>query len=229
MKEVNDEQEQLIYFALADCTGHGVPGALLSVMGMNALDELIDAGIRQPAALLNELRALVSRRLNTHEDKRNDGMDMALILLNKQTNTVTFSGALLPMWILRKDELIECHGQRMPIGYTFFDVSTFCEQTVQLFPDDKLILFTDGIVDQFGGLNQKKFGRKMLREWLLKATEESTPHLFSKLVHHFECWKGKEEQTDDCTILVLEPHFAINPVHEKHAVDQMELIRVSSK
>jgi serine phosphatase RsbU (regulator of sigma subunit) len=117
----------------------------------------------------------------------------------------------------------------MPIGYTFFDVSTFCEQTIQLFPDDKLILFTDGIVDQFGGLNQKKFGRKMLREWLLKATEESTPHLFSKLVHHFECWKGKEEQTDDCTILVLEPHFAINPVHEKHAVDQIELIRVSSK
>lgn len=230
MKEVNDEQEHLIYFALADCTGHGVPGALLSVMGMNALDELIDAGIRQPAALLNELRALVSRRLNTHEDKRNDGMDMALILLNRHTNTVTFSGALLPMWILRKDELIECNGQRMPIGYTFFDVSTFCEQSFQLLPEDKLILFTDGIVDQFGGIKQKKFGRKMLREWLVNASDESTPHLFSKLVHHFECWRGQEEQTDDCTILVLEPHFTISATQsEKQAASYNGLISIGSK
>jgi phosphoserine phosphatase RsbU/P len=205
MKEVRKPDEHIVYFALADCTGHGVPGALLSVMGMNALDELIDSGIRQPATILNELRALISRRLNTHEDKRYDGMDMALFAFDHHSGTLTFAGAQIALWLLRDGKLIETPGQRMPIGYTYFDVSSFENRLIQLEKNDKLILFSDGMIDQFGGLRNKKLGRKALRDWLSANGNDSCASLFTKLVYHFESWKGNGEQTDDCTLLVLEP------------------------
>jgi len=205
MKEVKQPDEHLVFFALADCTGHGVPGALLSVMGMNALDELIDSGLRQPSLILNELRSLVSRRLNTHEDKRYDGMDLALFVLDRRTNTLTFSGAQMPLWILRDSRLIETQGQRMPIGYTYFEVNSFENYEIALETNDKLILFSDGVIDQFGGLHNKKLGRKALREWLITNSKDGSAALFSKLVQQFEFWKGNGEQTDDCTLLLLEP------------------------
>lgn len=205
MKEVQEHEQSTLYFALADCTGHGVPGALLSVMGMNALDELIGSGIRQPALLLDALRALVSRRLNTQEDKRYDGMDLALFAWNRQRNTITFAGAQLPLWILREGELVEVVGQRMPIGYTYFEVSSFEEYEIQLHPKDRLLLFSDGMVDQFGGIKSKKMGRKFLREWFLRHADEPTGIIYSKLIQQFENWKGNTEQTDDCTFIILEP------------------------
>lgn len=205
MKEVQEYEQSTLYFALADCTGHGVPGALLSVMGMNALDELIGSGIRQPALLLDALRSLVSRRLNTQEDKRHDGMDMALFAWNRQQNTITFAGAQLPLWILRDGELVEVVGQRMPIGYTYFEVNSFEEYEIQLQPKDRLFLFSDGMVDQFGGIKSKKMGRKFLREWFIRHANEPTSLLYSKLIHQFENWKGNTEQTDDCTFIILEP------------------------
>jgi sigma-B regulation protein RsbU (phosphoserine phosphatase) len=210
MKEVRQKDEHIVYFALADCTGHGVPGALLSVMGMNTLDELIDSGLRQPALMLNELRALVSRRLNTHEDKRYDGMDLALFAWDKTTDTLTFSGAQMPLWLLRGGKLIETVGQRMPIGYTYFEVNSFENCVIRLQPGDKLVLFSDGVIDQFGGLNNKKLGRKALREWLKANAGDTSPSLFSRLVQQFECWKGNGEQTDDCTLLLLEPELRAN-------------------
>jgi phosphoserine phosphatase RsbU/P len=208
MKEVRQKDEHIVYFALADCTGHGVPGALLSVMGMNTLDELIDSGLRQPAIMLNELRALVSRRLNTHEDKRYDGMDLALFAWDKTTDTLTFSGAQMPLWLLRNGTLIETAGQRMPIGYTYFEVNSFENCVIELQHGDKLILFSDGVIDQFGGLHNKKLGRKALREWLKTNAGDSSSSLFSRLVQQFEFWKGNGEQTDDCTLLLLEPEVS---------------------
>lgn len=205
MKEVQEHEQSTLYFALADCTGHGVPGALLSVMGMNALDELIGSGIRRPAMLLDALRSLVSRRLNTQEDKRYDGMDMALFAWDRQRQTITFSGAQLPLWILREGELFEVVGQRMPIGYTYFEVNSFEEYEIQLQPKDRLFLFSDGMVDQFGGIKSKKMGRKFLREWFTRHANEPTGILYSKLIQQFESWKGNTEQTDDCTFIILEP------------------------
>lgn len=205
MKEVQEHGQTALYFALADCTGHGVPGALLSVMGMNALDELIGSGIRQPSLMLDALRSLVSRRLNTQEDKRYDGMDLALFRWNREQNTITFAGAQLPLWILREGELVEIVGQRMPIGYTYFEVNSFEEYEIQLRPKDRLLLFSDGMVDQFGGLKSKKMGRKFLREWLIRHADEPTATIYSKLIQQFESWKGNTEQTDDCTFIILEP------------------------
>ena len=178
---------------------------MLSVMGMNALDELIGSGIRQPAQLLNALRSLVSRRLNTQEDKRYDGMDLALFAWDRQQHTITFAGAQLPLWILRDGELVEIVGQRMPIGYTYFEVNSFDEYEIQLQPKDRLFLFSDGMVDQFGGIKSKKMGRKFLREWFIRHANEPTAIIYSKLIQQFENWKGNTEQTDDCTFIILEP------------------------
>ena len=205
LKEITGRQIHRTYFALADCTGHGVPGALLSVMGMNALDELVESGTEQPADLLNELRSLFTRRLNTHKDKRNDGMDLALVMWDHQTNELTFAGAQMPLWIIRNRELIELKGQRMPIGYTFFEVTPFHQQTIQLQKNDKLVLFSDGMTDQFGGAANKKLGKKALRELLIKHADEPGKTIYSKLTLQHEQWKGQTEQTDDCTLVILEP------------------------
>jgi|GEM_PF-505797 len=216
LREVTGANVHRTYFALADCTGHGVPGALLSVMGMNALDELVESGTEQPADLLNELRSLVTRRLNTHEDKRNDGMDLALFMWDHKTNELMFAGAQMPLWIIRKGGIIELKGQRMPIGYTFFEVNPFRQQTVQLLAGDKLVLFSDGIVDQFGGSADKKLGKKALRELLTKYADEPGKTLYSKLVLQHEQWKGQTEQTDDCTLVLLEPSIINGAVMKVH-------------
>lgn len=207
MKEVRKPGETCILFALADCTGHGVPGALLSVMGMNALDELIESGCTEPALLLNQLRTLVVRRLNTHEDKRYDGMDMALFAWNTTDNTLSFSGAQLPIWILRNDEVLIIKGQRLPIGYSYTPTDTFTEQSIDLLPGDRILLFSDGFVDQFGGFSGKKMGKKHLYDWLKKQVTESTLSLHYKLKELYQSWMGDSEQTDDCTYVLLEPEI----------------------
>lgn len=207
MKEVRKPGETCILFALADCTGHGVPGALLSVMGMNALDELIESGCTEPSLLLSQLRTLVVRRLNTHEDKRYDGMDMALFAWNTTDNTLSFSGAQLPIWVLRDDEVLIFKGQRLPIGYSYTPTDAFTEQTIDLLPGDRILLFSDGFVDQFGGFSGKKMGKKHLYDWLKRNVNESTLSLHYKLKELYQGWMGDNEQTDDCTYVLLEPEI----------------------
>lgn len=225
MREITTDHQTISYFALADCTGHGVPGALLSVMGMNTLDELIQKGLTRPETLLNELRTTVSRRLNAHADKRYDGMDIALFSLNRHTMELRFAGAQMPVWLIRDNELTELQGQRMPVGYTLFDVAPFLDQVISIQPGDKLILFSDGIIDQFGGLRAKKMGRKALRELLGDAGSKPSSLLFSDLVQYFEHWKGKEEQTDDCTFILLEPSGVLTEKGE--TASEQELLSVS--
>ncbi len=228
MKEVQKNDENHLLFALADCTGHGVPGALLSVLGMNALDEIHNSHIHQPAEVLNTLRAMISRRLNTHSDKRMDGMDMVFFSINLSNNTLQFAAAQIPLWILRNDELIELKGQRMPIGYTYFDVQPYEQYEIELQLGDKIILFTDGFIDQFGNISQKKLSKKQLRFLLQKNSASSSDQLFTKLVNHFENWKGNAEQTDDCTLLILEPKLNLIKKSEKKVkkLTKKELVEV---
>ena len=215
MKEIQKHEEPHLLFALADCTGHGVPGALLSVLGMNALDEIYNSRIYEPAGVLNTLRTLISRRLNTHSDKRMDGMDMVFLSINLSTNVLQFAAAQIPLWILRNEELIELKGQRMPIGYTYFDVQPYEQFEIELQFGDKIILFTDGFIDQFGNISEKKLSKKQLRFLLQKNCASTSDQLFTKLVNHFEHWKGNAEQTDDCTLLILEPKLNLIKKTEK--------------
>jgi len=220
LKETKNENVDRVYIALADCTGHGVPGALLSVMGMNALDELVDSGVGQPAELLNELRSLITRRLNTHEDKRYDGMDLALFMLDRKTNELTFAGAQMPLWIVSEFEITELKGQRMPIGYTFFETSDFQQQTIKLRKNDKILLFTDGVVDQFGGPDNRKMGKKNLRELLLSHSDEPAEKLFSSIKSRHQTWKAEEEQTDDCTFILLEANPLATGVSARKGIEK---------
>lgn len=204
MKEFIWNDQETVLFALADCTGHGVPGALLSVMGMNTLDELFALGIREPADLLNELRLTISRRLNAQSDKRLDGMDISLFMLNKETGALTFAGAQMPLWILRKREIIELKGQRTPIGFTYGELLAYENQHIQLAANDRLLLFTDGLVDQFGEISNKKMGKKELRGFIERNNSSNCSVFFHKLSQYFQQWKGQSEQTDDCTFILFE-------------------------
>lgn len=207
MKTFKRGKSDMILFALADCTGHGVPGALISVLGMNTLDELYANGASNPATLLNQLRLVISRRFNTENEQRLDGMDISIFLLNKHSGKITFAGAQMPLWIIRKDELIELKGQRSPIGLSYGKTELFSNQVIQLEEKDRILLFTDGLTDQFGDLYQKKWGKKGLRKSIYIRNEKSTQQIFHSIMRDFELWKQNQDQTDDCSVILFEFEF----------------------
>lgn len=204
LREFHYKGESMVFFALADCTGHGVPGALLSVLGMNTLDDIFASRIHSPKAIADSMKKLIIRRLNKHLDKRLDGLDMALFCINKRTRKLTFVGAQMPLWIVRGNNLIEIPGQRVPIGFSYLNHESYCETHFTLNFGDKLLLFTDGFVDQFGGVFDKKFGKKNLRKLIDEFGAETTKTLFTKIITYFNQWKGHSEQTDDNTLILLE-------------------------
>jgi sigma-B regulation protein RsbU (phosphoserine phosphatase) len=207
MKSYRENGSEKILFALADCTGHGVPGALLSVLGMNTLDELFADGIRKPNELLDSLRKTILRRISSEEEQRMDGMDIAIFCLDKRSRELHFSGAQMPLWIVRNSEVIELNGERVPIGFTYMNHLEFKSQYITLEEEDKLIFFTDGMVDQFGMESNKKFGKKQLRYLLSRSSNQNGSVLYNRLMNQFSFWKGEGEQTDDCTFMILEPKF----------------------
>ena len=207
MKEYKRGNAEFVLFALADCTGHGVPGALISVLGMNTLDELSATGLLNPAALLNQLRITIGKRFSGDGGKRLDGMDISIFQLNKRTGKLTFAGAHMPLWILRGKNIIELKGQRIPIGITYGETEKFHNQVIELETGDRLLLFSDGVTDQFGGLRQKKWGKNGFRELLREKHLTSTSTLFMEIVASLEEWKGTTEQTDDCSLVLLEVKF----------------------
>ena len=207
MKSFRENGNEKILFALADCTGHGVPGALLSVLGMNTLDELFADGIRKPNELLDSLRKTILRRISSEEEQRMDGMDIAIFCLDKRSRELHFSGAQMPLWIVRNSEVIELNGERVPIGFTYMNHLEFKSQYLILEEEDKLVVFTDGMVDQFGMESNKKFGKKQLRYILSRTSNQNGSILYNRLMNQFSFWKGEGEQTDDCTFMILEPKF----------------------
>lgn len=207
MKSFRENGNEKVLFAIADCTGHGVPGALLSVLGMNTLDELFAAGIRTTNELLDSLRKTILIRISSDEEQRMDGMDIAIFCLDKKTRELHFSGAQMPLWIVRDSEVIELNGERVPIGFTYLNHLEFKSEKILLEENDKLIVFTDGIVDQFGKESNKKFGKKQLRYLLSKSGNQNGSILYNRMMNQFSFWKGEGEQTDDCTFMILEPKF----------------------
>lgn len=198
-------EKDLRFFALADCTGHGVPGALLSVMGMQALDEIIEAGILKPDEVLNALRSNVAHRLNRNNNRRHDGMDIAFISIDYNSGILSFAGAHMSAWILRKGNVIELKGQRMPVAWSESHNDSFTAMEWKLDADDQIFIFSDGICDQFGGANNKKWGKKPLREIVASGIANDCQALFTEITGAFHTWKGNEEQTDDCTLILIEP------------------------
>lgn len=198
------EVGNMVMFAAVDCTGHGVPGAFMSIVGQNILNQAVNEHrLSKPDQILNLLNEEVTRNLG--KDERNqikDGMDLALCVMSKTSRTLEFAGAFNPLWILRDDDIIEIRGNKFPIGYRMDgEQKIFTRHEVKLEKGDQLYVFTDGYADQFGGPKQKKFKYKNIKKVLIENRHESMERQKQILDITLKDWKGDLEQIDDILIM----------------------------
>jgi serine phosphatase RsbU (regulator of sigma subunit) len=198
--EINDK----LVLVAGDCTGHGVPGALMSMLGISFLEEIVnEREITRSGQILNELRKEVQRALHQKgaREEAKDGMDISLCVIDKKNKLLQYSGAYNNLYLIRNDELLEYPADRMPIG--IFDLSgkSFTSQDIQYLPDDIVYMFSDGYADQFGGPNSKKFKYSTLKELLIKIHDLPLKEQKKRLESEFFKWKGENPQTDDVLII----------------------------
>lgn len=194
-----------VFVAVADCTGHGVPGGFMSMLGTALLNEIInEKEIYEPADILDLLKfkIIMALRQSENVNEAKDGMDIALCRIDKKTNELTFAGANNSIHLLRKDKLIELKGDKQPIGISHFNTTQqFIQQSVSLQKEDIIFLFTDGYPDQFGGPLGKKFKYKQLEELLLSIHQREMNEQLEILEEVHRDWKGDLDQVDDICIL----------------------------
>ncbi len=182
-------------FAAADCTGHGVPGAMVSVICNNALNRSVrEFNITSPGKILDKARELVIQEFEKSEEEVKDGMDIALCSLDGQK--LSYAGANNPLWLIRNGEIIETKADKQPIG-KFEGFKNFTTHEIDLQKGDTIYVFSDGYADQFGGEKGKKFKTKALRELLLNIQSKSMTEQKEIINQRFETWRGKFEQIDD--------------------------------
>jgi serine phosphatase RsbU (regulator of sigma subunit)/Tfp pilus assembly protein PilF len=193
--------EHLLIFAVADCTGHGVPGALVSIICSNALNTTVnELLLTQPAKILDSVNTIVMGAFKKNNNEVRDGMDISICLLNTKTKQLQWAGANNPLWIIRKQELMEYKADRQPIGEHVIP-RPFTNHTIQLEDNDALYLFSDGYSDQFGGETNKKFKSANLKKLFLKIKDEPMNKQLVLVKEELMNWMGNNEQTDDiCTI-----------------------------
>ncbi len=196
------QTEGKTYVAIADCTGHGVPGAMMSMLGVAFLKEVI-SGERRPDLILNKLRERLKQELNPVglDIKINDGMDLALLCFDFETMTLTYASAYRPVIIVRNNQLFEYKGDRFSVGnYQHMDVP-FSLGEIKLQKDDCIYSYTDGFADQFGGPLDKKFMTRNLKQLILDNHTLPMDSQMAKFEQTFVDWKGNAEQTDDVLLL----------------------------
>jgi serine phosphatase RsbU (regulator of sigma subunit) len=186
-----------------DCTGHGVPGALMSMLGISFLEEIVNnREVSDSALILNELRKEVQRALRQkgEREEAKDGMDIALCVIDTEKNTIQYSGAFNNLYLIRNKELLEFQADRMPIG--IFDLSgkEFTSQTIKFKRGDIIYMFSDGYADQFGGPNNKKFKYTVFKELLLAIHQLPLNEQKARLEEEFFKWRGGNPQTDDVVV-----------------------------
>ena len=187
----------------ADSTGHGVPGAIMSIVNIAALDKAVTQGITSPDLLLNETRRLVIENLKNDGSIAGgkDGMDASLLSFDFKNNILYCAAANNPVWIIRGGELIEIKADRMPVGKHDKDILPFTLHKINLQKNDVVYTLTDGFADQFGGPDEKKFKYKPLQELLLSISTEPMEIQKQKLNDVFDNWKGSLEQVDDVCLI----------------------------
>lgn len=199
-----ESNENGIYIALADCTGHGAHGALMSINGINMLNHALkEKKLVQPYEILNYMSEKVYQQFGTKEDFPRNTLDIALIrIFNGQ---LYFAGAQQDMVILKNNEVIKLHGDRRPLGWTVGnDLYRFAGQLLTVEAGDKIILFTDGLTDQFGGLSNKKFKKSHFFGLIDQSVGFSTNDLFEVINDSFDNWSNGYAQTDDVSLLIIE-------------------------
>lgn len=195
------------YLAAVDCTGHGVPGAMMSMIGHNFLGQIVnEQDIEQPAQILNELHRKVLFALNkdyTSHDMK-DGMDVALIRIDKKSGKIFFSGAVRPLYIVVDGELTIVKGDIYSIGgIKEVNAASFSQHEIEAPEGSCLYIFSDGFADQFGGPEGKKFKYRQLKEMIVKNSDRPMQEQLAVIERTFNQWKGPHEQVDDVCIIGL--------------------------
>lgn len=193
----------LAVFALADCTGHGVPGGFMSMLGNSFLNEIVvENNILQADEILNKLRARVIAALGQKGmTDQKDGMDISLCVWNKNDNTLQFAGANNPIWLLREGQLTEYKADKMPIGSHLGTLTPFNRTQIDLKKGDTIYMSSDGYADQFGGEKGKKLKYKTLMELFSRFGNQPMSAQKTELDRVFENWRRGYEQVDDVSII----------------------------
>lgn len=196
--------EDQVIFTAADCTGHGVPGAFMSLLGMAFLNEVVTyMHITQPALILKELRNKVKTALkqNSGELKAKDGMDMSLVTLDLKTHKLQFAGAYNPLYLFRNGELERIEADRMPIGVHLNEKPEFTNHEIQLKQGDLIYMTSDGYIDQFGGEKNKKFKSGRFKSLLQKIQHLPMEEQEQQIYETMQEWMGNNEQLDDIIVI----------------------------
>ncbi|MCE3260314.1 MAG: nprA, partial [Bacteroidetes bacterium] len=199
------EDEKGFMIACVDCTGHGVPGAFMSLIGKENLDKA-HSKTTSPQKILSELNKGVKKSLNQNgAHGTRDGMDAAVVRIEKngESTQLTYAGANRPLWVIRKNtlEVEEIKATKHAIGGFTENDQIFDEQVVTLYPGDSFYIFTDGYADQFGGDKQKKITTRLFKELLVKNRLTALAQMSNTLEEFFIQWKGHNEQIDDILVI----------------------------
>jgi serine phosphatase RsbU (regulator of sigma subunit) len=192
-----------IFLAVADCTGHGVPGAFMSMLGMAILNELVRrTEIENAADVLNLMRDQVKLSLQQKGEfgEQREGIDMALCIISEDNRELSFSGAYNPLWLFRNNEFIEYRANRQPVGI-YLKEQPFTEYKIQLKEGDKLYMFSDGFYSQFGGEHGDKLKVKRFQQILTEVSILPIKEQEKALIARYENWKGNEIQIDDILVM----------------------------
>jgi serine phosphatase RsbU (regulator of sigma subunit)/HAMP domain-containing protein len=204
-----EKKNDKVYFAAVDCTGHGVPGAFMSIVGYNALNEALRTN-DDPGSILDALNKGISKTLHNNAmggATTKDGMDLALCCYDAKTKTLEYAGAYNPLYLIRDGEVNQLKADKFAIGGYYEDASKkYTNHVIQLQEKDYIYVFSDGYADQFGGPKGKKFMYKRFRDYLLSLNGKSMTAQKDFLNNTLEQWKGPLEQIDD--ILVIGMHVS---------------------
>jgi serine phosphatase RsbU (regulator of sigma subunit) len=192
---------ECVIFAVADCTGHGVPGAMISIFCSNALNRAIkEFYLLDPGNILDKVRSLVIETFEKSDMEVRDGMDISLCVFNFKSYELFWAGANNPLWLVRNQEMTEYKPDRQPIG-KFDNPTNFKTHKIQLQKGDKFYIFSDGLADQFGGQKGKKLKTGKMRELIMAQQSNSMQMQFDIMDKFFEMWKGNLEQVDDICVI----------------------------
>jgi serine phosphatase RsbU (regulator of sigma subunit) len=198
------QRKEQVLFAAVDCTGHGVPGAFMSLVGSNAINQAVkEHEITEPARVLNDINKLSSEALNKGIDKNSlrDGMDISFCALNTETLELQFAAANNPLYLIRKGKLTQVAADPFAIGGFEPGTKTYTNKTLQLEKGDSIYIFSDGYADQFGGMKGKKFMYKQFRDMLLEISSMAMSEQRKYLDETIENWRGTFEQVDDMLVI----------------------------
>lgn len=197
------QKDDKIVIAVADCTGHGVPGAFMSILGLSFLNEIINKSvIIRPNEILNQLRGQIIKSLHQtgRKDETRDGMEIALCVIDFAKKKLQYSGAFRPLLLIRNNEIKEYKGDIMPIGFYEYEDQSFNVTELQLSEGDVIYLYTDGYIDQMGGEERKSFRSINFKKLLKDIHKLPMQKQKEALEKRFGEWKGTNDQIDDIMI-----------------------------